>query len=87
MAYPIPSYLASSYPSLLNLQVLRSFNTPVSIAGESDTQRMVLEVWHLCLLVRTTVKLGNHSEEWYVSNFLQVCPCAIQPSNSGLDSK
>lgn len=32
-------------------------------------------------LVGTTVKLDNHSKGWYVSNFLQICPCTTQPSN------
>jgi len=32
-------------------------------------------------LVGTTVKLDNRSEGWCVSNFLQMRPCATQPSN------
>ena len=43
---------------------------------------MILEVWHTCSLVGTIVKLDNHSKGWCVSNFLQILPCTIQPSNS-----
>jgi len=35
----------------------------------------------MCPSVGTTVKLNNHSEGWCVSNFLQIRPCTIQPSD------
>jgi len=42
---------------------------------------MIPEVWHMCPLVGTTVKLDNHSEGWCVLNFLQMRPCITQPSD------
>ena len=81
MAHPIPSYLT------LFSKRLRSSNVSPCTAGESDAQHMLPEVWHMCPLVGTPTKLDSHSERWYVSNFLQMRPYTIQPSNPVLDSE